>query len=343
MTFGGRFVLNLIHFTSRLGVAKETLLDICGCSEEQLFEEDFRVESVIYNQLVEKMVELSGDECIGLHAGESLNLSALGLVGQITQNCSDVKEAIERSCEFAMLGCRALPMMLKEEASHYRLDLTPEASWEAESPLSVRNTVDGTITFLLRQYSALGHSKFTPLGVWFSHSNRACISEYERLLGVRPEFGQSSNTVFLKKEHVEQKVLSSNYELLRLLVGHAMEKVDQIKGTEEFHDVVKSRIIELMKPEFPAIDQVAFGLNLSVRSLQRKLGEEGYSYKEIVESLKRDFAFRYMGQADLNISEIAMQLGYSNSAAFIKRFKKWTGQSPSAYRRANQGMGGGGR
>lgn len=335
MTFSGRFVLNLVDFAALKGVERGMLLDLTGHSAAELMQEDLRLQSKVYNAVVERAVALSGDPLFGLHAGEYLNLSAAGLISQITQTSRTVKEALDYCCEFAALGCRAMHMTFSESNGRYRLVFIPDPAWQQESAISVRQTIDGTFAFTLREFHALTRYKHYPLAIQCSYEQPASSAEYERVYGCRPAWGQAQNAMIFDADHINQPIVTSDYNLLRLLVAFANEKMAAIAGEEAFVTVVKRSVINMVKPEFPGIDEVAANLNISVRTLQRKLREEGHTFKEIIDELRREFAFSYLRRPELHIAEIAYLLSYADASAFIRSFKRQTGLTPQVWRQRN--------
>ena len=109
MQFRARFIANIIQFASQQGADRRVLLDLVDSDLEGLMEESLMYPAAIYNQVIEKAVELTGDDCLGLHLGESLSLSAAGLIVQIAQSSRTVEEALYYLVEFANLGCAAMP------------------------------------------------------------------------------------------------------------------------------------------------------------------------------------------------------------------------------------------
>jgi len=83
---------------------------------------------------------------------------------------------------------------------------------------------------------------------------------------------------------------------------------------------------------WPDLDTVAQQLHMSPQTLRRHLREEGSSFQELKDHLRRDLAIYHLGRADLAIQDIAEQLGFSEPSAFHRAFKKWTGLTPGAYR-----------
>ena len=69
-----------------------------------------------------------------------------------------------------------------------------------------------------------------------------------------------------------------------------------------------------------------------MRTLSRRLADEGTTYADIVDQLRRSLALQYLKDDNMSLSQIAWLLGYEGSTSFNHAFKRWTGRSPSAVR-----------
>ncbi|MEO0337837.1 MAG: AraC family transcriptional regulator ligand-binding domain-containing protein [Bacteroidota bacterium] len=333
MAFNGRFVLNMAHFAARQGVNFEELIKASGHSVAELEQEDFQVENEVYNRVIELACERTGDPFLGLHAGENQNLTALGLIAQITHSASTVKEALEFCCQFANLGCSVLPMYLEEAGDYYKVLLRPNPVWSAQSPTTFKHTVDGVLTFSIREFHSLTRDQHHPIGIHLPWAAPTDTSEYNRVFRCPVHFQKGEIAMLLSKAQVEDKVVTSDYKLLRILVKHAEEKSAALQSQMAFTTQVKQSVIQMVRPQFPNIEQVAFHLNMSLRTFQRKLKAEGYSFKQLMDELKKEFALGYLQQDHLSISEIAYLLNYAEVSTFSRSFKRWTGHSPQTYRK----------
>jgi AraC-like DNA-binding protein len=81
------------------------------------------------------------------------------------------------------------------------------------------------------------------------------------------------------------------------------------------------------------IEQVARSLNMSARTLQRRLAENGHGFGEIRDQIRFQLAAQALKPKVLNIEEISEKLGYSDRHSFTRAFKRWSGLTPSAYRK----------
>ncbi|UTW66344.1 AraC family transcriptional regulator ligand-binding domain-containing protein [bacterium SCSIO 12643] len=330
MAFTGRFVLDLIQFASESGVNKENILHLTGYSESELCNENTTLDNDTYNAVIENIVNHSRDPFFGLHAGEHLNLSAAGLIGQITQTSETIKQALEYCCEFANLGCSALPSQLQQGKTNYKVTYTPSREWK--SPIAIQHTTDGVLAFTIKEFQSLTHHKHSPLEIRLPWKKPDNTSEYQRVFQCPVKFEQSEIAILLDARHVDEKIITSDYNLLRILVAHAQQKSQQMAHEAQYSAIVKRAVIQLMQPQFPGITEVSGHLNMSSRTLQRKLSREGVTYSELMDQLRREFAMDYLHKPELHINEVADLLGYADASAFIRSFKRWEGQTPNQYR-----------
>lgn len=332
MTFSGRFLLRLIDFAVMQGADREILISASGYSQTELTDETLQISADDFCNTIQKAIEDTGDNYLGLHAGEFMNLASAGLIGQITQTSASIREALDYCCAFANLGCKAIPKKMVETPTRFKLSLMPSPLWTTPPMHIVRHITDGIIAFTLREFHTLTHEQFYPLEIHFGFKRPENITEYQRVYKCPLKFGQKETAIYFDKKHLEKPIVTKDYRLLRILVEHAQEKVKELESSRHFHSLVKRTLINLMDPDFPTIEQVALTLNISTRTLQRRLKEEGYSFKEILEETRKSFALSYIKNKELSVNEIADLLHYADGSTFIRSFKRWTGKTPKAYR-----------
>ncbi len=333
MAFNGRFIVNLAQFAANQGASIHEVLGDSPKTIAELCEEQCKVTNEEYQAVIERAITLTGDGHFGLHAGENLNLSAAGLIGQITQNCQTVKQAIQYCCDFANLGCSVLPMSLVEESNGYKVVINPDMAWAKTSKTAYLQTVNGVLAFSIREIESLILDKKSALKIHLPWPKPVDSSEYNRIFNTDVYFDQSEIAIYLAKKHVESTVINGDYDLLRILVSHAEQKIQQLTAENGFSEIVRQSLVKLIKPEFPTIDQVAAHLNMSARTLQRKLKLEGVSFQKMLNELRNELAISYLKRDDLSVKEISYLLNYSEPSTFVRSFKSWSGNTPTAYRK----------
>jgi AraC-like DNA-binding protein len=332
MAFNGRFVFNLINFAAGNAKEMQELVSLTSKSITELGQEDCLIDDDSYNSVIEACLDVTGDPLFGLHAGESLNLSAAGLIFQIAQTSKSVKEAVQYNCEFANLGCSVLPLSLEKQQGYYQIKLIPNSSWAQKSEMVLRQTADGVMAFQIKAFQALTLKLCQPISIHLPWGEEADRLEYERVLNGPVFLKQKEITMSFRNKDMEAGIITSNYDLQKVLLEYAGKKSSELKKEHGFGSQIKDVVVNLMSPVFPTIDEVAGHLNITVRTLQRRLKEEGLTFKIIIDELRQEFAKGYIQRADLSISDIAYLLGYSDLSAFTRSFKRWTGQSPANYK-----------
>ena len=150
----------------------------------------------------------------------------------------------------------------------------------------------------------------------------------------------ASHTIFkeaLGKElpvlevHLKQAKPSYAPETARIY-GNQCEKICvQLARNSTFSDIVRNQILSSPREIF-TLETIAERLNMTARTVQRKLTAEQSSYKEILEDVRHNLAIEYLQSTSFTIEEIAIRLGYSDSSSFCHAYKRWTGVNPSDIR-----------
>jgi AraC-like DNA-binding protein len=99
---------------------------------------------------------------------------------------------------------------------------------------------------------------------------------------------------------------------------------------------VREKIVATMPDGSVSADRVAELLHMSRRTLTRHLGEAGHTFKELLDEARRHSAGYYLQTTELSVEDIAFLLGFSESAAFVRAFKRWTRSTPGEFRRAHR-------
>lgn len=104
-------------------------------------------------------------------------------------------------------------------------------------------------------------------------------------------------------------------------------------------NAVRLAIAELSRTRRPTIDKVAEVLGVSVRSLQRRLNEDGHTFSELVEAVRFDRACRLLKGPRMRVTDVAAALGYADHSSFSRAFMRWSGMPPRAYRHHQRSAG----
>ena len=98
---------------------------------------------------------------------------------------------------------------------------------------------------------------------------------------------------------------------------------------------VRRMLVEDLGQTTLTADSVAKTLAMSRRTLTRRLGEEGTSFRAIMDDVRAELSRALLQDRSLSIADVAFFLQYSEPAAFHRSFRRWTGQTPQNYRGSN--------
>lgn len=169
-------------------------------------------------------------------------------------------------------------------------------------------------------------AEVTPLRCWFGHAaprDPAVLDEYRRVLGTsRLDFGAGSTGFALPEAVVRLPLLGADPVLAAVLDRLSTEAL----RAQGYRRGVAAQVYRLVREELdgqiPPLARIGKRLGQSERSLQRRLGEEGTSYRELVDQVRRDLARLLLAQK-VPRDEIARRLAYAETASFSRSLSRW--------------------
>jgi AraC-like DNA-binding protein len=151
-------------------------------------------------------------------------------------------------------------------------------------------------------------------------------------LGNPVAFEQPECSLIMPRAAMDKPVTQTEQSLRHFLRHPVLimltERYDRDSWTKQVRDLVRQNLMEM-----PELVSVAAQLDVHPQTLRRRLTAEGTTFKEIKNQLRRDTALHYLGKQGLSIEDIAHRSGFSESSAFIRAFKSWTGVTPYSYRK----------
>jgi len=186
-------------------------------------------------------------------------------------------------------------------------------------------------------YSNLLFRNVSEVEFWFVNPRPKDTVEYQRTFGSKAvRFGAPSCGILFDSERLKLPLDTANSKLHAVLCGYAEMVLKEEFGTRNLTRRVLDLILKELPHGQPSIENIARQLCMSPRTLGRRMEREGKTFKETLDELRRSLAHQYIIRQDVSLAEVAFLLGYANTATFHRAFKRWTGQTPLAYRQANR-------
>lgn len=284
------------------------------------------------HELMRGAIELSGDPDLGLKAAREIEMGDYGALEYVASSAPTWGDAIRAIGRYMPLVNDALDFVLEirdgraEVQLHSRVAL-PRAAADFQSAAF-------HVATLHRSAPDLG----VDAQVWFTHERPKSIDEYERTFARSTlHFGKPFNGFVFDEQWLALPLSSADPKLHQVIRKHADLVLAELPRTESLTQKVRDLLARELAGGNPGAPEVARKLGMSARTLGRRLEEEGTTFKELADDVRRRLALRYVGGQDLGLSEVAFLLGFSQAPAFHRAFKRWTGRTPLEYRRAHRG------
>ncbi|MBN0989017.1 AraC family transcriptional regulator [Amphritea pacifica] len=325
-----------IHFANAMlkgaranGLNEQQLLREAGLNSELLRNHEVRITPMQLSRLVQSILRHSDDDYLGL-ASPPCRFGVFAVMCRMVIHCTDLQQVFTQAVHFYNLLVPASHMTIteKEDRVIFTLDLThPE-----------KDPDHALIDFLLllwhRFPSWLIGQRIPLKQVGFRHSKPAHFEEYRLMFPCPSVFDQPHNSLTFDRAIMNAPVVQTVQNLSSYL---RRAPLDWFKR-QSYYPVYTRKVMDYLENAESMVDtsmeDIASQLHTTSRTLRRKLDEEGTSFQEIKDGVRRDEAIHLLSQPNLPISRIARRLGFAEAAAFTRAFKHWTGISPSTYRKS---------
>lgn len=332
--------MNPLHHTVSLHVAQAmlerahiaghdrgTLLHEAGIPPALLDDPSSRLLPVQFANLMRALWRLSGDEFMGFTEQRS-RVGTFPLMMHAALNAETLGEALRHGCHFYRVLTDEITLSLREQGDSARFVLRLR-----RPDLDTGHVLSETILLCWYRFACwLINRRILLSETTFDYATPAHVAEYHQLYPCPHHFGHTETSLVFDARLLSLPITRSRDELKALIrelpLGFFIKPVFQ----GSFGHRVRSRLLQGEGGELPALDAVAADFFMTGRTLRRKLLDEGTSFQEIKDGLRRDQAMTLLRQTALPIQTVAQQVGFREATVFIKAFRLWTGMTPGDYR-----------
>lgn len=322
--------LSILAYAVQKNLSAERLCHLAGVDFDGLRDGTQPVTAKQAADLWLNATHLSRDAQFGLHFGESLQLTALGVVGGLIQNSRTIGEALTQAAAFTHLITDIIAVKVERTDLTFTIQFMPNRSRQRESPLVFRQVMDFFMAFMIHEVDGLVLAKIQPSAVKMPHLDSE-RPEYERVLRCRSIQQSDNYALTFDGRYWNEPILTANYELQSLLLQKVTAMDRAFGTTRKVSDRIGSYLLANANLGIPSLETIAANFNTSPRSLQRKLQEEGLTYQQVADSIRKSLAIHFLESGQHPLKEVSYILGYNELSAFSRAFKRWTGTTPGSY------------
>lgn len=319
----------MVNFAASYGVDRETCLLGSGITEAELHEADALVRREQEMCLIENlMLALPDVPALGFELGLRYSVATFGIWGFALRTSQNLREVVQRALRYLPLSTAYCEFSVYTDGDDFAV-----CADSRSVPQHLRQ-------FLLERDMATGLNLFRELSLAGVELRRLDFqgeaTEYagriKELCGIMPTYNRRHNALVLSRADADMPLPMYDANLVRLLEEQCRAQLErrQVGGVA---GQVRQQLLGSLGL-VASLEDVAAAVNMAPRSLRRKLDQEGSSFRAIVEEERKQLAAQLLASTPMKLDEMAMQLGYTDTASFTRAFRRWYGQSPGEYRKA---------
>lgn len=257
-------------------------------------------------------------------AQEDFDIAQFGVLRYLVSSAANVNDALVSLGRYINVCVTTTHCRLERDSSHALLYFDFASSSQDDGSAAE--------VWMLRITGLIGNligRPFHPGQVAFRHGPHGDRRDYLKRFGCPALFRQKNNSLVLPPSILKEPCVEADptlHSIMRFyLAAHA-------RHPGQLRNQVAEEVQKLMPECRATLINVAQALRMNPRTLQRRLAEEGSDFEDLLDSLRREQAFRLLQQTEMGTGEIANALGYRQVGSFRRAHQRWLGISPAEFR-----------
>lgn len=319
------YVRNLVELLAASGLDSERLLAEAGLSREQVFGAEAQLRFAQFRAIMLAGRKLSGDDAIGLRLGQKLMLTAHGLLGYAVISSANLGEAMALLQRYFCTRTRLCAPSFERDAKggvlrfHEMMELGDIRQTYLEVMVAA---VVSAMRFILGDTVSRCRLSLPYVRPTYGDS-------YTRLLGLPVSFEGTVLTLAVPQDLLDAPFPMADTASRQQAAEKCEEELQRLEADQDMEARVRQQLMQA-EVALPSVEELARRFHMTSRTLRRRLEAAKTSYQGILDDVRRLRALRYLA-ANQSVQQVAWLLGYADPSNFSRAFRKWTGQSPSAF------------
>jgi AraC-like DNA-binding protein len=280
-------------------------------------------------RLIERAAGMLGDGSLGLRLGASHEAGDHGMVGFIALNSPTLRDALSNIPRYFRVIGEGEDIELVRHGPHVALRFR-ETDPDLRGLRHNSDYIAASVVRICRQITQ--RQRLSPLRAEFIHRRPNQEVDYQRHLGCMPKFGAEWDALIFDDEALRLPVIGANNKLLRVLENACRKVLGPTSRKNDIVHDVSELIVDGLAKGTTQFDVVAGELNMSSKTLERRLAERNTSFSKLLEDVRCGLAKWYLENTDFRLEQFVYLLGYAETPTLVRAFRRWTGMTPIQYR-----------
>ncbi len=327
------FVQEALACVRDRGLSPDALLLQAGISPTLLAVPQARVSSTHYGQLWHLIAQTLDDEFFGMDT-RRMKTGSFTLLCHAILHSDTLERALRRALRFLRVVLDDMAGELVREGEVVHLRLADKTAGQADNTAPPKRAFAyGTFLIMLHGLACWLIGRRVPLlRADFRCTEPSFSDEWRALFSPQLHFNQAHSGLTFAAAYLSLPLIQDEKSMKAFLRCAPANFLVKYKNSTSLSAKIRRHLREISPAHWPDFATLAQQFHTSTATLRRRLDEEGQSYRVIMEDLRRDWAISLLCDTASSLGEIAHTLGFAESSAFHRAFKKWTGAGPSAYR-----------
>ncbi len=325
------FVAAALESLRAHGMDAEALLAKVGLSPGLLQVPQARVSAKHYGELWRLVALTLDDEFFGQDS-RRMKAGSFAMLVHSVLGCKNLGQALDRSLRFYGLILDDIRGSLARDGREATIILR-------ERTAAMEPKIFGHEVLLMLVHGVacwLVGRRIPILRAQFRYAEPPHSAEYRLMYTTDLRFGAPYTAIAFAAEYLDLPIVQDEHSVKDFLRTAPESILVKYKNNSSLSARIRRRLRQMLPGDVPDFDALADELHMTSATMRRRLHEEGASYQEIKDQLRRDLAIGYLSHSDRSVMDIALTLGFSERSAFHRAFRKWTGASPGEFRRGLQ-------
>jgi AraC-like DNA-binding protein len=323
-----RVVRGLVEAVEQAGVSSAPLLRAARLEPKPSQSEDGVMPRAEIYRLCELALDLTQDPALGLHWCEHLCESTFNPISHLISHSGTLRQGLQSLLQFHRLLSHAPSIQLTERDNRVTLS---SASLTGES-LRVQRLAAEMLVYGIYRIIHSFAPQARPERVSFEYAAPTYVNEYTRVFDRTERFNQPFTGIVFDQALMDAVSPYKDEDVHNALKVIAERRILRLTQREPFAVRVRDYIVQQGSTHRMEMESVARALDMSARSLRRRLVAEGTSYHAVMNDALAIVAKQLLRNKQLTIQETAYEMGFAETSTFHRAFKRWTGMTPNTFR-----------
>ena len=310
------------------GITLDPLLREVGLTAVEI--EDTSVRIAVEKQVawLNLVAAALGDDLLGLHLAQDFDLRLVGILYFVQASAPTLGDALARAERYSSITNEGIVVHCSRGDP-----ICVQLRYVGVPRHADRHQIEFFAMTLVRIARQLTRSNLRPLRLSLVHPRGAVSRALQAAFRCQISFGEPHDVLVFASDAANLPIRGADPYLHDLLTGYCeLALAHRCRPVEALRTRVENAITPLLPHGRARVEVVARALNMSQRTLARRLASEGLTFTMILDAMRTDLATCYLGDATLSVSQVAWLLGFQEVSAFTYALKQWIGQTPTQFR-----------